>query len=202
MEPLEIELKEYSEQYERKWIRCYFQAYSCSIYLNVMEETKPRYETPSIQLIAEKNQNIVGILDIAMEEIPGQLGLDLEQKSGIITILGVLPQFRRKGIALKLLERAEFILNNIHKVYRCEVWSREDLILDNFWSKLKYLCIDHYYEVYYSNDFFERLNIDFPFEITPQTFIASVNNDSFIKLVKDFPPDRSFKIKIWEKILN
>ncbi|WP_455139393.1 GNAT family N-acetyltransferase [Candidatus Hodarchaeum mangrovi] len=194
-------IREYSELDEHNWIKCYLHSYSSSIYLNTMEETKPRYETPSIQLIAEKNQNIIGILDIIFEEVPGQLGSDLEQRSGIITVLGVLPSHRRTGIGMHLLKKAELILNNIHKVYRCEVWSREDVILDNFWSKLKFLCIDHYYEVYYSDDFFERFNINFPFEITPQTFIASVNSHSFSKLVRDFAPDRSFKIKIWEKSL-
>jgi len=194
-------IRKYSESDEDNWVKCYLHSYSSSIYINAMEETKPRYETPSIQLIAEKNQNILGILDVIFEEVPGQLDLDPEQRSGIITVLGVLPSYRRTGIALNLLEKAELILNNSYKVGRCEVWSREDSVLDNFWSKLKYLCIDHYYEVYYSNDLFERFNIDLPYEITPQSFIASVNSHSFSKLVRDFPPERSFKIKIWKKNL-
>ena len=57
-------IRQYCPSDEEDWIKCHSHSYFDSIYFDEQIKAKPRYETPSIELVGELDDKIVGILDI------------------------------------------------------------------------------------------------------------------------------------------
>ncbi|MHA1974434.1 MAG: GNAT family N-acetyltransferase [Candidatus Hodarchaeales archaeon] len=197
-------IRPYRASDEEDWLECYFQAYTQSLYLDSLEEKRPRYETSSLELVYEQNNRLLGIIDVEIEDTPGQLCLDPERLSALVTILGVLPQVRRQGIATKLLKAVETLVQNDLEISRLEVWLRESLDVFALFRALGYnkMVGQDFYQVYYREDFFFRFNIPLPYGMTPHIFTGTLEPDGFEKLCHVFPPEKSYKIVILEKKLE
>ncbi|MHA1214822.1 MAG: GNAT family N-acetyltransferase [Candidatus Hodarchaeales archaeon] len=194
-------IRAYEPNDEKNWIDCYLKSYSNSIYLNLLEETRPKYETKSLELVFEIKNRIIGIIDVEIEDTPGQLCLDLKQKSALINILGVSPEYRRQKIGTRLVNEAEKMSQEKYGINRFEVWVRESFDIISLFERLGYRQIEEFYEVYYREDFFDKFGIKLPFNLSPQTLVGSIDPFSFEALSRTFPPERSYRIVALEKIL-
>lgn len=192
-------IRQYNPSDEESWIKCHLFSYYDSIYFDEPVKVKPRYETPSIELVGIQNDEIVGILDVEIELEPGQFCHDENNRSGFISVIGVIPQHRRKGIATKLVEKALNALSIDFDVHRVEIWVREEPSMISWLKKGNFQELDRFYQVVLTDDFFEINEIQLPFGINPVLLTGNVESESFKELIRVHPPERTLPIIIYEK---
>ncbi len=189
-----IEIRQYQASDEAHWIKCHFTSYYDSLYIDELHKIKPRYENPAIELVGLINNTIDGILDIEVENKPGQFCSEKTKKSGLISILGVIPKHRKKGIATQILNKAKNILIQEFNVHRLEIWIREDFNTLRWLIKQGFQDFQHLFEVKLTTDFFDRYEIKFPFDIYPSIFTGTLETAEFHKLSQAHAPESSFEI--------
>lgn len=194
-----IKISQYDPLDEEKWLQCLFTSYCTSSYFDELIKVKPRYETPSVELVGILKDDIVGILDIEIEQEAGQFCFDENERSGMISIIGVLSQYRRRGIATKLVEKSLESLQNDHNVHRLEISVRDEPGTIAWLKKNRFQEIYRFFEVLLTTDFFDKYNIDLPFGITPTFLKGNIESEGFSKLTQQHPPERTYPIIIFEK---
>ena len=124
-------IREYNDADESSWVKCRLLSFfDCSYYDDVRKE-KENYEHPSICYVAEDNGEIVGLIDVEYEEQAGDVCYFNGGLGAVIWHLGVLPEYRRRGIAESLWNTVKSMLLNIG-ITRFEVWTQDD-IASNEW---------------------------------------------------------------------
>lgn len=120
-----IEIRAYEEKDENQWLRCRVVSFlDCSYYNDVLQE-KEKYKNDTVSLVAEENGQVIGFIDIEIESQAGELCVAGEERGAVIWNLGVLPEYRREGVAVQLWNTAKEQLNKKGISY-CEVWTQED----------------------------------------------------------------------------
>ncbi|HEY8364376.1 MAG TPA: GNAT family N-acetyltransferase, partial [Haloplasmataceae bacterium] len=109
-------IRDYNPKDELAWLRCRLMAFLDCSYFDDVKRKKDVYENPSINLVAEKDSQIVGFIDIEYQP----------EKSATIWDLGVLPEYRCLSIATKLFNEAKARLLKLG-VKRIEVWTQDDI---------------------------------------------------------------------------
>lgn len=123
-------IREYQDSDEQGWLACRVVAFLDCSYFNDVKTKKETYDKPSICLVAEEAGRIVGLLDIEMES--GDVSFPDRGKGAVLWHLAVLPEYRKKGVAKLLWEKAKekLLYNEIHY---CEVWTQEDVAANAFY---------------------------------------------------------------------
>ena len=70
MEALKV-VRPYTDADERAWLECRVLAFLDSAYFDAVEREKEHYVRPSVELVAEVDGAIVGLIDVECEEEPG-----------------------------------------------------------------------------------------------------------------------------------
>lgn len=196
---MSLRIRYYKPSDEDNWIRCYLLSYIESAYYDELVKVKPRYENQAIELIGLEGNEIVGILDIEIEEEPGQLCLDENNRSGIVSIIGVIPEYRRRGVGTKLIKKSLKIIQDRYDINRLEIWARDDPSILGWLNNLGFKKVQCYYEVLLRSDFFDKFRINLPFGITPSFLNGIVDSGGFYELKRLHPPERTYQISILEK---
>lgn len=118
-------IRPYEDADERGWLECRVLSFLDSAYYDAVEREKEHYERPSVELVAEVDGRIVGLVDVELEQEPGTVCEDRPGLGGMIWHLAVLPEHRRRGIARQLLGAAETAARP-HGIERFEAWTRDD----------------------------------------------------------------------------
>ena len=141
------EIRLYRPEDERGWLECRVLAFLNTAYFDNVYKEKEVYENPSLELVAEEDGKIIGLLDIECETKPGQFCANQDQRSGMIWHMAVHPNHGRKGIATLLLRYAEKILTE-KGIRRLEAWTRDDQWVQNWYRKNGFQAADSYLHVY------------------------------------------------------
>ncbi|MEM3731772.1 MAG: GNAT family N-acetyltransferase [Candidatus Bathyarchaeia archaeon] len=140
---MDLVIREYKAKDEKQWLKCHALAYLGSNERR-FKRNKPTYSGRAIELVALIGRKIIAFLDIEIEETPGTLCYKKLEGNGMLWDIGVLPEFRNKGIATKLLnegiERGKKL-----GMKRLEAWSIEP----NAWKFYEKYGFKKFYEYYH-----------------------------------------------------
>jgi GNAT superfamily N-acetyltransferase len=123
-------IRPYTDADEEGWLRCSVLSFLHTAYFDSVYRRKPRYAHRAIELVAERDGLIVGVIDVECEDTPGVVcstdeAGDPAWLGGMIWHLAVHPDFQRCGIAGLLLREPQ---QRAHQwgVRYFGVWTRDD----------------------------------------------------------------------------
>ncbi len=149
-------VRKYELKDEIGWLRCRVLAFLDSAYYDDVYTSKESYESNSIELVAERKGQIIGLLDIECESRPGSVcskTMDSSEQhlAGMIWHLAVHPDFRREGIATSLLEES-IVEAKRRGLSRFEAWTRDDKWVEEWYHSKDFKWIQSYYHVFISSN--------------------------------------------------
>jgi ribosomal protein S18 acetylase RimI-like enzyme len=141
-------IRSYEPQDERSWLRCRLLSFFDTAFFDVVERRKETYDKPAIELVADDEGEVVGLLDLECDSD----GLyDRPGRGGMIWHLATRPDRQREGIASALLEEAEERARRAGLV-RLEAWTRDDAHVQRWYQSHGFTQIDSYLHVYLERD--------------------------------------------------
>lgn len=130
-------IRAYRPDDEQGWLRCRVLSFLDTSYYRDVKQAKEHYAHPAIELVAEKDGCIVGLLDI---ELDSDDLTWVDQRGAIMWHLAVLPEYRRNGVAAALWAQARTILQ-MQGIRHYEVWTQEDIPANHFYRAVGFeLC--------------------------------------------------------------
>lgn len=143
-------IRDYNHRDETGWVRCRALAFLQTAYFDNVLTKKEHYQNPSIELVAEHDGQIVGLIDVEYAEKQTVCSRG-EGLGGMIWHIAVHPDFYRQGIGQQLLVAAE---NRAKKLglNRLEAWTRNDLWVQKWYKRMQFNIVDSYYHVYFEED--------------------------------------------------
>ena len=131
-----IQIRPYQTGDEIGWLRCRVLAFLDTAYFDNVLREKEQYQHPAIELVAETQGQIVGLMDV-----------ELEDGTGMLWHIAVHPDFRRRGIASRLLEGA-LSQARAKSIKRLEAWTRDDAPAREWYFSQGFRPIQSYWHVY------------------------------------------------------
>ncbi len=157
-----VSIRPYRDDDERGWVVCRVLSFLDSAFLDDVRQEKEHYDHEAIELVAESDGEIVGLIDVECESEPGTICEEREDLGGMIWHLAVHPGRQRRGIATALLEEAESRARS-GGLARLEAWTRDDTAARAWYESRGFEPVQSYLHVYIEMD--EGLRDLFP--VTP-----------------------------------
>jgi GNAT superfamily N-acetyltransferase len=143
----EVVVRSYRDQDEQGWVRCRVLSFVGSAYFDDVRPAKEHYDGAAIELVAEEDGEIVGLIDVECELAPGTICEDRPGLGGMIWHLAVHPDHQRRGVARQLLAEAE---RRAHErgIERFEAWTRDDADVQAWYESSGFEQVQSYLHVY------------------------------------------------------
>ncbi len=116
---------EYQDQMASSWLHCWLLAAGGSKAWLWILNHRPRYKGESLQLVALEQDQVIGFLDVELEQAPGSLCLASAADQGFVWEFGVRPDRQQRGVGSALLQAAERQLKASYNVGYVEFWSTD-----------------------------------------------------------------------------
>lgn len=127
---------------------CRLLAFFDTAFFDAVEREKERYDKGAIELVAEENGTIIGLLDLECESD----GLSARPGAGgVIWHLATHPDHQRQGVAAALLAEGEHQARE-RGLVRLEAWTRDDAPTQRWYERHGFVQIDSYLHVYLERD--------------------------------------------------
>jgi ribosomal protein S18 acetylase RimI-like enzyme len=140
-------IRPYRGEDERGWVVCRVLSFLDTAFFDDVRQSKERYEHRSIELVAERAGEIVGLIDVECEDEPGTVCEDRPGLGGMIWHLAVHPDHQRRGVATALLREAERRARD-HGLERLEAWTRDDAAARAWYESKGFELVYGYLHVY------------------------------------------------------
>jgi len=149
-----VTVRPYEPADEVGWVRCRVLSFLGSAFWDAVEREKERYERAAIELVADDDGAIVGLLDVECES---SALADRPGAGGMIWHLAVHPDHQQLGIASALLAEAERLARE-RELERLEAWTRDDAHVQRWYESHGFVQIDGYLHVYLERDDLRRFD--------------------------------------------
>jgi N-acetylglutamate synthase-like GNAT family acetyltransferase len=130
------------ERDETAWLRCRVVAFLDTAYFDSVEREKEHYEHLSIELVAEEDGELVGLIDVESDVCSDRPG-----RGAMIWHVAVHPDHRRHGIGEALVAQARALAEE-QGIERFEAWTRDDPWVQAWYEQLGFEQVDSYLHVY------------------------------------------------------
>lgn len=147
----ELVVRAYREADERGWVVCRLLSFLDTAFYDDVRRSKERYENPAIELVAERDGEIVGLIDVECETEPGTVCEERQGLGGMIWHLAVHPDHQRHGVATALLEESERRARE-RGLERFEAWTRDDEGTRSWYEARGFELVYSYLNVYVELD--------------------------------------------------
>jgi len=173
-----MRIREYRPEDEQGWVRCRVLAFLQSAYYDHVLREKERYGNPAIELVAEQDGAIVGLIDLECETKPGTVCSDRPGLGAMIWHLAVHPDCQGRGIAGALPDAAVARARE-RGIVRLEAWTRDDEDVRRWYERQGFQQVDSYLHVFLDGG--EELNgavrSEIPGLLPVQAFAHYVGDD-------------------------
>ena len=137
---------------ETGWVRCRTLAFLDTAYYDDVHPEKERYEGRAIELVAEADGQVVGLVDVECEASPGEICSAPADPAhagpaGMIWHLAVHPDHRRRGIGRALLAEA-CKRARAWQIRRLEAWTRDDEFVNDWYRAQGFQHVQCYWHLY------------------------------------------------------
>ena len=123
---------------------CRLLAFFDTAFFDAVEREKERYDKDAIELVAEENGTIIGLLDLECESD----GLSARPRAGgMIWHLATHPEHQGQGVGSALLAEAEQQAGE-RGLVRLEAWTRDDAPTQRWYERRGFVQVDSYLHVY------------------------------------------------------
>lgn len=159
---MQYKIIEYTEKYHDEWVKCRLLSFLDSSYFDDVHREKEKEENPTLSLLALFNDEVIGFIDIEYESNIGDVYYLKGKQGGVVWHLGVLKQYRRHGVANRLLEDAIVRLKDLN-IERLEAWTQDDLAANKWYEKQGFVFKESYLNAYFNgslDNIKEYLNLD------------------------------------------
>jgi GNAT superfamily N-acetyltransferase len=147
---LSVAIRAYTDADEQGWLRCRVLGFLDSSFYDDVRQQKEHYDGPAIELVAVADDQVVGLLDLELEPAEGVLH-DTDARGGVIWHVAVHPDYRRRGIATALVERALQRARE-HGLEIVQAWTRDDEWVHRWYESCGFQKRYSYLHVYLQQD--------------------------------------------------
>jgi N-acetylglutamate synthase-like GNAT family acetyltransferase len=147
----DLVVRPYRDEDERGWVVCRVLSFLDSAFFDDVRQTKEHYDHSAIELVAERDGVIVGLLDAECEDEAGTVCEDRPGLGAMIWHLAVHPDHQRRGVATELLHEARRRARE-RDIERFEAWTRDDPGTRAWYAARGFELIDGYLHVYVELD--------------------------------------------------
>lgn len=146
-----MKVREYIDSDSSQWVRCRVLSFLDSAYFDNVLREKEHYKNPSIELVAEIDDKVIGLIDIEYEIEKGTVCYSSNELGGVIWHIAVLPEFRSLGVATLLLNEA---INRLKSkgIKKLETWTRNDKWVNDWYKNRGFNWKESYLHVYAEGD--------------------------------------------------
>ena len=169
-------IRPYNLSDQENWLKCRLISFHDSAYYDDVYTAKPTFKNLSLELVAEINGKIVGILDFEKDNKSGSICYCKSGIGGMIWTISVLPDYRRSGIASQLVLKAiDWATDN--NIDFIEAWTRDDKWVIKWYESLGFNRFHSYWHIYFKDDNVKDLFKSNDKDIVPQSVFAHSDKD-------------------------
>ena len=169
-------IRPYNSSDEENWLKCRLVSFHDSTYYDDVYTAKPIFDNLSLELVAEINGKVVGILDLEKDNNNGSICYSKTGVGAMVWTIAVLPEYRRLGIASKLIVKA-MDWAKTKDIDFIEAWTRDDKWVINWYKSIGFKRIHSYWHIYFKGDNVKSLFSSNDKDIIPESIFAHSNKD-------------------------
>ena len=168
-------IRAYNSSDEENWLKCRLFSFHDSAYYDDVYTKKPIFDNPSLELVAEIDGKIIGVLDLEKDNKDGSICYCKSGSGAMVWTIAVLPDYRRFRIACQLILKAVDWASS-KNIDFIEAWTRDDKWVLNWYESMGFSRFHSYWHIYFKGDnasLFKSNDKD----ISPQSVFAHSNKD-------------------------
>ena len=169
-------IRPYNSSDEENWLKCRLVSFHDSAYYDDVYTQKPIFDNPSLELVAEIDGKIIGVLDLEKDNKDGSICYCKSGLGAMVWTIAVLPDYRRFGIASQLILKVIDWAKS-KDIDFIEAWTRDDKWVLDWYKSVGFSRFHSYWHIYFKGDNAKALFKSNDKDISPQSVFAHSNKD-------------------------
>ena len=192
-------IRSYNSSDEEGWLKCRLVSFHDSAYYDDVYTKKPIFDNPSLELVAEIDGTIIGVLDLEKDNKDGSICYCKSGSGAMVWTIAVLPDYRRFGIASQLILKV-VDWGKTKDIDFIEAWTRDDKWVLDWYESVGFSRFHSYWHIYFKGDNAKSLFESNDKDISPQSVFAHSNKDP--KTLDQNKIDRFYKCSGYKLVLT
>ena len=169
-------IRPYNSSDQESWLKCRLVSFHDSAYYDDVYTKKPTFDNSSLELVAEINGKIIGILDLEKDNKDGSICYCKSGLGAMVWTIAVLPEYRRFRIASQLILKAVDWAKS-KDIDFIEAWTRDDKWVLDWYESIDFARFHSYWHIYFKGDNAKSLFESNDKDISLQSVFAHSNKD-------------------------